>query len=265
MATTFIYALCDPDTLEVRYIGKTDNVYNRFYQHLADKKHTHKTCWIQAVLKKGKIPIYQIVEECDESIWQQREIDWINFYRNIGYDLVNLTAGGEGVVGYSFSEEVRKKLSFVRIGKKMNPATIEKIRIANLGKKRSVVSKYKMRLAKLEKKQSPESIKKRRFAMMGHSVSVEAREKIRASKIGNNNPAKNPDVRAKISRTLHGNIPWNKGKSLSDSHRAKLTLSHLGKKASDETKDKMRKSRGHESRGCNTLHDDFGRFCKKEK
>jgi hypothetical protein len=39
---TFIYALCDPRTLEVRYVGKADNPYKRYCRHLIDKENTHK-------------------------------------------------------------------------------------------------------------------------------------------------------------------------------------------------------------------------------
>lgn len=35
---TFIYALCDPDTDMVRYVGKSDNPKKRYQFHLYDKK-----------------------------------------------------------------------------------------------------------------------------------------------------------------------------------------------------------------------------------
>jgi len=48
----YIYALCDPITSEVRYIGKTSNPYRRYRQHLSarslnSKKQTYKKCWLK--------------------------------------------------------------------------------------------------------------------------------------------------------------------------------------------------------------------------
>jgi hypothetical protein len=74
---TFIYALCDPRTLEVRYVGKADNPYKRYCRHLIDKENTHKVTWIQSLLKEGLLPIRQILEECDMSVWADRERNWI--------------------------------------------------------------------------------------------------------------------------------------------------------------------------------------------
>ena len=38
----FIYSLCEPDSLNIRYIGKTQNVKERYLKHLKDKANTHK-------------------------------------------------------------------------------------------------------------------------------------------------------------------------------------------------------------------------------
>ena len=115
MNTTFIYALCDPRTLEVRYVGKADNIYERLYKHLHEKEVTHKAKWIQSLLNLGMLPIYQILEECDTSIWQQREKDWIAFEKKIGCNLTNATIGGDGVMdGKHHTFEARAKIKVAR-------------------------------------------------------------------------------------------------------------------------------------------------------
>lgn len=163
--TTFIYALCDPVSFEVRYIGKADDPYRRYCKHLVDKSSTHKARWIQSLLKQGLLPIRQILEECDELIWEERERDWIAFYRKISAPLTNGTEGGDGFTredmlgkkhalgckksdlwkqnatmrmrgnkygkggkGKIVSKETREKLSLFNLGKKMKEITKEKIR-----------------------------------------------------------------------------------------------------------------------------------------
>jgi hypothetical protein len=42
-------------------------------------------------------PEIEVIEECDDN-WQEREMYWISYYKNI-YKLTNLTEGGDGVKG----------------------------------------------------------------------------------------------------------------------------------------------------------------------
>lgn len=48
MLNVFIYALSDPRTNQIRYIGKANNPYNRYSNHYnsARDKNTHKRNWI---------------------------------------------------------------------------------------------------------------------------------------------------------------------------------------------------------------------------
>ena len=50
-----IYALINPNTKEIRYIGKTANTLNtRLYQHLKDTNcNTHKFKWINSLKKQN--------------------------------------------------------------------------------------------------------------------------------------------------------------------------------------------------------------------
>lgn len=65
--TTFIYALCDPDTDMVRHVGKTTNPKKRLRRHLQDNDNTYKSRWINKLKSQGKSPRFQILEETDES------------------------------------------------------------------------------------------------------------------------------------------------------------------------------------------------------
>jgi hypothetical protein len=103
----YIYSLCDPDTEEVRYIGKTNNIKRRYNEHLkyVDRDlNNHKNNWIKKILSQNKLPLIKIIEETDINIWEEREKFWISEYDN----LTNSTLGGEDGV---FTEDVRKKMS----------------------------------------------------------------------------------------------------------------------------------------------------------
>lgn len=95
----FIYALQNPVTEEIRYIGKTKNPKMRFHNHM-NKRHnekTHKTNWIES-LKKQKIrPIMIIIDEVSEEDWKFWERFWIQQFKCWGFELVNHTSGGDGL------------------------------------------------------------------------------------------------------------------------------------------------------------------------
>ena len=117
--THYIYTLSDPNTNEVRYVGKTINIKRRYKQHLYDKRQTsHKNSWIISLRKNGLKPIMTIIEECNNDNWEEREIYWISKYEN----LTNHKKGGNG------GDDYKRPIS---------SESIEKIRKANLGKKLS--------------------------------------------------------------------------------------------------------------------------------
>lgn len=135
----FIYALCDPITFEVRYIGKTDNPYRRYCQHISKrhlnrkrKRQTYKICWIKSLIAKSLLPVQQILEICNEDNWEEKEKDWIKFYKQIGCNLTNGTDGG--IVGFECSHKNR-------IGKKLSAEWKSKISKTLKGRKLSETHK----------------------------------------------------------------------------------------------------------------------------
>mgnify|MGYP000976296680 CR=1 FL=1 len=115
----FIYSLVDPVTNEVRYIGKTSDLKNRYSRHLQKcylekyDKNTYKSNWIKSLLKVGEKPIMNIIQECDSSNVNELEIYWINKFKNDGYRLTNLSEGGEFGVdwnGRKHTQETKNKI-----------------------------------------------------------------------------------------------------------------------------------------------------------
>jgi len=95
----FIYALIDPISNEIRYIGKSMNPLKRLTQHLCQVKNntkTHKRAWLKSLLDKGLKPNIKILEVTSKNNWEFVEKSLIKFYNN-KITLLNLTPGGEGV------------------------------------------------------------------------------------------------------------------------------------------------------------------------
>lgn len=94
---TFIYALIDPTNGEIRYVGKTDTVDIRLQQHVKEKaQNLSKVGWIGSLLQCGLMPEIKVLEICDELNWIEREKHWIKHGREYGWNLLNMTNGGEG-------------------------------------------------------------------------------------------------------------------------------------------------------------------------
>jgi group I intron endonuclease len=109
---TIIYTLADPISGEIRYIGKTiRSLEYRLKQHLYDKSNTKRINWIKSLKKKGLLPIIEELEECTWENSSPYEIYWISQFRTWGFNLTNMTEGGDGYLGLKFSEEVLKTLS----------------------------------------------------------------------------------------------------------------------------------------------------------
>lgn len=138
-----IYALTDPRTKAIRYIGKSIRVKGRYLDHLNDKSKTHKTNWITSLRRIGLKPGLLILQELDDNAdWQSVERDWIKIAKDNKWDLVNSTDGGDGVLNVSGEGALKMKLTWV--GRKHKPESLEKMRLANIGKKKSEESKMLM-------------------------------------------------------------------------------------------------------------------------
>jgi len=96
--TTNIYTLTDPRTNQVRYVGKANNVSQRYKAHLnkARKHQIHKWNWIQQLKREGLKPIIDVIDVVPIDDWIYWERYWISQMKQWGFNLVNYTNGGDG-------------------------------------------------------------------------------------------------------------------------------------------------------------------------
>lgn len=237
--TVYIYGLFDPRNLELRYIGRAKNPQNRFYRHIHEARKstaTHKSAWIRGLLNDNLKPAIEILEECTEDNWQEIEQAWIAEAKEKGANILNETLGGEGLIGYVYSEEQKQHFSKIRKGRKLSEKAKELLRIANTGKIFSDERKKNISLSKkgkpsplkgLRERWSEEQKQKQRDKMLGRKASEEMREKMRKSNAGEGNPmfgkAHTIEAREKMSEGMKGRIPHNKGKHHSEETRRKIS------------------------------------------
>lgn len=203
---SFIYGLCDPVTLKIRYVGQTSkSVESRLGQHIFWANHgghyyVHN--WLRSLESAPRI----IILDSDPIDLDEAESFWIEHFRNSGVKLTNYTDGGFSLRGYKITEEHREKLRLRRgwhhtpeAKKKMSASqkgnknslgyvpTQEKrrkISEGNKGHKPSQETRMKLSLAGLGRKHSPETRAKISSALISHTVSAETRAKISRTKTG---------------------------------------------------------------------------------
>ena len=121
-----IYALIDPITNMIRYVGKSAKGMKRPKEHFtpgALKKKSYRSSWIKSLKKNYDVrPDIEILESFEDNVDRyvinEAEIFWIGYLRYIGCPLTNLTDGGDGVSGWKstrkgipLSEETKRKIA----------------------------------------------------------------------------------------------------------------------------------------------------------
>lgn len=90
---SYIYALLDPNTLEIKYIGKSINPALRLINHKCNNKATPLYNWIRSL--GDKKPILKILCKCKSKNENKFEKLYITKYKKTGV-LLNQRSGGDG-------------------------------------------------------------------------------------------------------------------------------------------------------------------------
>lgn len=98
-----VYALTDPRTNELLYVGKSCSGLERPRQHRKPrllKSRSRKNSWIKSLLAKGLCYGIEILEElATREGLDDAERFWIANFRAAGAMLLNMTDGGDGTAG----------------------------------------------------------------------------------------------------------------------------------------------------------------------
>lgn len=185
----FIYSLSDPRTNEIRYVGKAIDLRRRYYAHCTDhdKLSSHRRNWLKQLRSLGLRPIIdtlQVIENSNDSDWQDHERWWISYLRFIGCPLTNLDSGG--MRGKCMSAESKAKCSIA--SKKQPPHTEEfRANLARRNKDRVWTDEQKLKLSQANK---------------GRKLGAEARAEMSKRRTGV--PIHTPESISKIRNAIKG-------------------------------------------------------------
>lgn len=132
--------------------------------------------------------------------------------------LVNLTIGGEGIVGRVLSEKEKERMRIAFKGRKHSEESKAKIRLAGFGRSLSEEAKAKLSLARKGKPLSNEHKEKLRLSKQ--NISDETKAKMKAAKQN-----MSEETKAKMSIAKKGKTSNRKGVKLSDDIKLRMSIS----------------------------------------
>lgn len=190
-----IYALIDPRTEEVHYVGKSRNPTRRWSGARGRSllRDGPAGRWVLGLHALGLEPRIRILEQCeDKATARARESWWMERFWWRGEPLLNVySCEGPGAVispMSSLGDEYREKLSAANKRRLASPETREKLLAAlargRTGRKPSAETRARMSASLRGRTRSPEHCAKLSAAMLGRKRSVETRAKISAAHLG---------------------------------------------------------------------------------
>jgi hypothetical protein len=236
MSLFLVYALVDPRTQQVRYIGKSCSGMERPRQHAMPcflRGKTHKENWVRAVLGAGLEPEIRVLEAVSgPEALSEAERAWITHGREAGWPLTNATSGGDGLPGLVRTAEHRRKVSEALKGRPLPDST-----------RAAMAAAFRARVA-----QDPEGVRElsrkaasAAWAKPGAKALASARA--RAAWEDPATRARMIEARAGIKHTEEhkGKIGAASKKAWQDpEYREKVLASRRGRKLSPEHREKLR-------------------------
>ena len=140
---TSIYALVDPRTCLVRYVGQTVEPRRRVAEHIgrtgSARNRSHRDNWIRSLLKLNLKPHLEVLEQVPPDQADQAERFYIALFRALGTDLLNVADGGD--------RELKSVRALIPVGWKQSAEAKTRIATALRGRKPSGEARLKMSVA----------------------------------------------------------------------------------------------------------------------
>ena len=176
MNNNLIYGLVDPRDGQLRYVGKSTSGMKRpkseFQRVLSGfEGRGHRCNWILGLAAANLCYKIVVIQEFDNpDILGEAEIFWIAYFRNMGFDLTNITLGGDGASGYRHTDETLSHLREIHKGKRPSAKCLSAANAAVRGSHRShsEATKAKMSASKLGKSRKPFSDQTKLRMSEGH-------------------------------------------------------------------------------------------------
>lgn len=180
----FVYALHHPASNRI-YIGKTTKGVRRPKEHFFPSsieryKDLPRTKWIVSLRKRGLEAQWVVLEEraTNEELCEA-ECFYIEYFRSLGFQLLNCTEGGDGILGHKHDEATREKMSQANIAR-IPDEEERRARMREMSQKRwADLTQHEATSERQRgKRRSPEMVAKMAASLTGKSKSLEHREAI---------------------------------------------------------------------------------------
>lgn len=246
-----VYGLYDPDTGDLRYIGKTCRGWRRIREHLCisyAKDESHKSRWLRTLFSANKLPTVKVLLVCETNEQAlDAEVTAIKDARDRGERLTNITDGGEGFSGLVVTPESSAKCGaalhkrWIGLSDDARAEELERIhRNLHSPETRAKISK-KLR----GRKQAPTPALLASYeARRGCPVSDETRAKLSKAHKGRVKGPISDEVKKHMSdawtpEKREARSKKYTGRKLSEETIAKMTASRIGRPCSAETREKI--------------------------
>lgn len=153
----YIYTLECPINHVVIYVGKTINLKERYHSHCTPNKRKGGKLYgyLKHIKNNNLKPILEVIDSTEDINWSWLEQYWISQFKTWGFNLLNVTNGGEKQYHFNHTEETKKIISEKQLGKKLSKEWCDNISKGKKGVKFS--DKHIINLSESHKNNSVES------------------------------------------------------------------------------------------------------------
>ena len=192
MMNSYVYTLIDPRNNLPFYVGK--GIGGRCNAHVLEAKYyvKRKSLKLSKIRKLLRLGMKPIVVKVEENVSDKQALDLecllIVEMRDLGFNLTNMTDGGDGAKGYKHTEEHKRKASASQIGRVFSEETKQRMRKPKSPEGRAAIAASRLTMtycpSEETKRKISKSLKGRPSPMKGKTQSAESRAKMSEQRKG---------------------------------------------------------------------------------